>query len=48
MFFDIELNVLQNSVKEYSFSKIAVRLQLCYKKPPSQVFYKKNYLEEHF
>ena len=29
MIFDIETDVLQNSVKELSFSKTVVRLQLC-------------------
>ena len=46
MFFDIETDNLQNSVK----SSILVKLLYAYsstKVSPSQVFYQKNYLEEH-
>ena len=46
--FDIELNVLQNSVKESTFSKTAVHLQIYLRETPSQVvvtlkyYYQKN------
>ena len=46
MFFDIETDNLQNSVK----SSILVKLLYAYsstKVSPSQAFYQKNYLEEH-
>ena len=46
MFFDIETDNLQNSVK----GSILVKLLYAYsstKVSPSQVFYQKNYLEEH-
>ena len=40
--FDIELDALQNSVKEFSFNKTAVRLQHYLRETPSQIIYKKN------
>ena len=45
--FNIEIDVLQNSVNELNFSKTAVRQQLYWRWTPFQVFHKKNYLDEY-